>query len=224
MLDVLYEWPAAARVSLRVPKEKIYQQTKVPPSVKTLFVEQVERIEWSYKLSPKSTNLPASKAIPEFQVFTVVLKDCELDFKVLAAIDAAVSQPVLFEVVRSSGAGTQTQLLATFKVYGAESGKPRSYFCSEWVAGNMPRRQLPVAVSLDALYTQILSQLSEIPISPSETPRQSAARLAKIDALSADIASLNRRIKSETQFKKKFALRGQLDAKKSELKSLTERA
>lgn len=224
MLDVLYEWPAAARVSLRVPKEKIYQQAKVSPSVKTLFVEQVERIEWSYKLAPKSTNLQASMAIPEFQVFTVVLKADELDFKVLAAIDAAVSQPVLFEVVRSSGAGTQTQLQATFKVYGAETAKPRSYFCSEWTAADTPRRQLPVAVSLDVLYTQILSQLSEIPISPGETPQQSAARLAKIDVVRADIASLNRRIRSETQFKKKFELRVQLDAKKSELKSLKERA
>ena len=78
-------------------------------------------------------------------------------------------------------------------------------------------------MSLEALYTQILSQLSEIPIDPGETPQQSAARLAQIDAINADIASLNRRIKSETQFKKKFALRGQLDAKKNELKSLTER-
>lgn len=224
MLDVLYEWPAAARVSLRVPKEKIYQQAKAPPSVKTLFVEQVERIEWSYKLAPKSTNLPASKAIPEFQVFTIVLKEDELDFKVLAAIDAAVSQPVLFEIVRSSGPSTQTQLQATFKVYGAETAKPRSYFGSEWVAGDMPRKQLPVAVSLDALYTQILSQLSEIPISPGETPQQSAAQLAKIDVVRADIVSLNRRIRSETQFKKKFDLRVQLDAKKSELKSLKERA
>ena len=224
MLDVLYEWPAAARVSLRVPKEKIYQQAKVSPVIKTLFVEQVERIEWSYKLAPKSTNLPASNAIPEFQVFTVVLKDDELDCKALAAIDTAVSQPVLFEVVRSSGAGTQTQLQATFKVYGAETAKSRSYFCSEWVAADTPRRQLPAAVSLDVLYTQVLSQLSEIPMGPGETPQQSAARLAKMDAIKADITSLNRRIGSETQFKKRFELRVQLNAKKDELKSLTERA
>lgn len=223
MLDVLYEWPAAARVSLRVPKEKIYQQAKVSPAIKTLFVEQVERVEWSYKLAPKSTNLQASEAIPEFQVFTVQLRDDDLDFKVLAAIDAAVSQPVLFEIVRSSGGGTQTQLQATFKVDGTRTAKPGSYFCSEWVTGDTPRRQLPVAVSIGVLYTQILSQLSEIPISPGETPRQSAARLSKIDAINADIAALTRRIRSETQFKKKFALRGQLDAKKCELKSLTER-
>lgn len=222
MLNALYEWPEAARVSLRVPKDKIYQQAKVSPATKNLFVEQVERIEWSYKLAPKSTNLRASKAIPEIQVFTVVLKDDELDFKVLAAIDVAVSQPVLFEVVRSSGSGIQTQLKATFKVYGA-GAVPRSYFGSEWVAADTPRRQLPVAVGLDVLYTQILSQLSEIHLGPGETPQQSAARLAKIDAINADIATLSRRIRTETQFKKKFALRGQLDAKKSELKSLTER-
>ncbi|MDK4321890.1 DUF4391 domain-containing protein [Corynebacterium pseudodiphtheriticum] len=223
MLEALYEWPAPARVTLRVPKEKIYQKAKVSPAIKTLFVEQVLRIEWSYKLAPKSTNLQGSQDIPEFQVFTVVLKDDELDLKVLAAIDAAVAQPVLFEVVRSSGDARQTQLQATFKAYGAGTSKPRSYFYSEWIVADTPRRQLPVAVSLDALYTQILSQLSEISIDPGETLQESAARLAKIDAINADIASLNRRIKSETQFKKKFALRGQLDAKKSELKSLTER-
>ena len=223
MLDSLYEWPAAARVSLRIPKEKIYQQARVLPAIKTLFVEQVERIEWSYKLAPKSTNLQASKTIAEFEVFTVVLKDDELDFKVLAAIDAVVSQPVLFEVVRSSGGRAQTQLQATFKVEGTGTPKTRSYFCSEWTAADTPRRRLPVAVSLDALYTQVLSQLSEIPIGPSETPQQSATRLARIDAMKSDIASLTRRMKSETQFKKKFALRRQLDAKKSQLKSLTER-
>ena len=223
MLDALYEWPAAARVSLRVPKEKIYQQAKVSTAIQTLCVEQVERIEWSYKLAPKSTNLQASKTIPEFQVFTVQLKDDALDFKVLAAIDAVVSQPVLFEIVRSSGGSTQTQLQAAFKVSGTGIAKPRSYFCSAWTAADTPRRQLPVAVSLDALYTQVLSQLSEVPIAPGEAPQQSAARLAKIDALKADIASLTRRIRSEAQFKKKFTLRGQLDSKKSELKSLIER-
>lgn len=223
MLDALYEWPAAARVMLRIPKEKIYQKAKVSPAIKTLFVEQVLRIEWSYKLASKSTNLQGSQAIPEFQVFTVVLKDDELDLKVLAAIDAAILQPVLFEIVRSSGGGTQRQLQATFKVHGAGIGKPRSYFSSEWVAADTPRRQSPVAVSLDALYSQVLSQLSGAPIDPGETPQESAARLAKIDAVNADIASLNRRMKLETQFNKKFALRGQLDAKKNELKSLTER-
>lgn len=223
MLEVLYEWPAAAQVSLRVPKEKIYQQAKVPPAIKSLFVEQVERIEWSFKLAPKTTNLRSSNSIPEFQVFTVVLKEDELDCKVLAAIDVAVAQPVLFEVVRSVGGNTQIQLQATFKVQGSGITTPRSYFTSEWVDSSSQRRQLPGALSLDALYLQILSHLSEIPIGPGEAPQQSAARLAKIDALNADIASLNRRINAETQFKKRFELRGQLDAKKSELKSLTER-
>lgn len=223
MLETLYEWPAAARVSLRVPKEKIYQQAKVSPATKALFVKQVERIEWSYKLAPKTTNLHASKSIPEFQVFTVVLKDDELDYKVLAAIDAAVTLPVLFEVVRSSGESMETQLQATFKVQGSGTSKPRSYFCSEWVDSSTQRQQLPDVVSLDALYSQILSRLSAIPIGPGESPQQSAARLAKIDALKADIAALIRRINAESQFKKKFALRGQLDAMKRELKSLTER-
>lgn len=56
----VYEFPGKAYYGKNMPKNKIYAYSSPSASVKDLFVREVDRITWSYKLSPKTINLPAS--------------------------------------------------------------------------------------------------------------------------------------------------------------------
>ncbi|MFC1509800.1 DUF4391 domain-containing protein [Candidatus Omnitrophota bacterium] len=57
-----------------LPKNKIFEHASPTSAVKKLFVREVEKIIWSYKLSPETINLPAKVGILEIQIFTIILK------------------------------------------------------------------------------------------------------------------------------------------------------
>lgn len=93
MMELLYRWPAAARLGRPVPKASFYQNTKVSVAVRSQFVSDVQRITWAYKLAEVTINLPDSSAVPEIQVFEVVAKDDDVAESVLATIDKLSIRP-----------------------------------------------------------------------------------------------------------------------------------
>ena len=73
-----------------VPKSKIYEHATPGSRVKDLFVKEVDKIIWSYKLSSTTSNLPASSSVQKIQIFTMALKTGELSQDVLPMIDNAI--------------------------------------------------------------------------------------------------------------------------------------
>ena len=71
-------FPPSSLVCKVLPKSKIYEHSKPGNAVKELFVKQVDKIIWQYKLAPETINLPAKPSVPEIQVFTITLKTQEL--------------------------------------------------------------------------------------------------------------------------------------------------
>ena len=49
----LYAWPKQAAFGRVVPKSKIYEHASVSAALKERFVQQVEQINWAYKLARK---------------------------------------------------------------------------------------------------------------------------------------------------------------------------
>ena len=97
-MSLLFEYPAKAAFGRTVPKNKIYEHGSPTTALKEYFVRQVEQIVWQYKLAPETINMKATIAVPEIQVFTIVLKDGELKPEVLRCIDQAIPFPILFEL------------------------------------------------------------------------------------------------------------------------------
>ena len=96
---MLYKYPEKAEFGRVVPKSKIYQHGRASSALKKVFVDQVAKIVWKYKLSTDTINLPSRPAAPEIQVFEVVQKVATLKEDVLRCIDAAISFPIFFELL-----------------------------------------------------------------------------------------------------------------------------
>lgn len=217
MADLLYDWPAAARVDTRVSKERFYAQGTVPAGVKELFVSQVARIVWSHKISADTINIPGDDGLDEIDVFRIDTKGGHLADGVLAAIDKAIPRPVIFEVTRPhavhGSAHGVTRMTAAHKQIGSGVPKASSYFATSWLPADTERAALPTAISLPALYAALLEPIVPVQTRPGEKMSAVADRLEAIRRLDREIAALERKLRTEPQLNRKVELRRELKTK-----------
>src|SRR5690348_3901122 len=94
----LFEYPKKAHFGRVLPKSKIYEYAGATAKLKESFVRQVDQITWQYKLAPETINVPATKDVPEIQIFGIALKTRELKEDVLRSIDKAIPFPIIYEL------------------------------------------------------------------------------------------------------------------------------
>ena len=92
MTAAFFDYPKAAAFGRVVPKSRIYEHAGASTALRDLFVTQVDQIVWKYKLAPETTNLAATKAVSEIQVFGISMRSSKLDEDVLRAIDRAIDR------------------------------------------------------------------------------------------------------------------------------------
>lgn len=217
MTELLYRWPTAARFSRRIPKDKFYGRGKARTAVKERFVAEVDRITWAYKLAESTVNLPDSDAVPEVQVFEVEAKGEDVSDQVLRAIDTAVLSPVIFEVVRDRGGHREMRMVAAHKTLGAGAPVVSKYFGTHWMPVEEGRVPLPTAVSLEALYKALLEPLTGVSVRPDDSVVAVSERLKLVARLEREVATLERKIRTEKQFNRRVELRRGLTMKQQEL-------
>lgn len=219
----LFAYPPNAAFGRMVSKEAIYRHSTLSGKVKELFVRQIERITWQYKLAPETINTPATPAVPEIQVFSVQLRQEECAPEILAAIDRAVQFPVLFELcyqerVRGVAAYKRPQGAS------AETGPGRwemsVHFFGPWLAQDAERRPLPHVLNLEALYEALLKPLLPFADRPGERLAEQIVRMEAIEKLQCEIDRWEKRLRQEKQFNKKVTINQELRALQAQLSSL----
>lgn len=212
MTDVLFRWPETAKFGRPVTKTKLYEHGVVSSAVKKRFIAQVEEITWAYKLAESTINLPGSSEVPEIQIVVIHAKANDVDDAVLATIDKAIKQPVIFEIATAQ----RTRMTATLKA-GTSSGR---YYSTEWSPADR-RRPLPPSITLPNLYAALLEPLLPIRLRGGEGLSDLADRLAACSRLEREVATLERRLKAEPQLNRKVELRRTLKTKQDRLADLT---
>ena len=220
MTDLLYRWPPTAGLGSRIPKEKLYEHGSGTRAVKERFVSEVQRITWAYKLANATIHLAGSDAVPEIQVFRIEAKGTDVSGHVLAAIDKAIPIPIIFEVSRDTGESEQIRMVAAHKQLGTGAPRLSSYYSTGWQPADTERRPLPTAITLDALYAALLDPLTPIATRAGEKMSEVGARLDAADKLEREIATLERKLRTEPQFNRKVELRRTLKTKQAELNAL----
>nr|WP_289109398.1 DUF4391 domain-containing protein [uncultured Halomonas sp.] len=218
----LYAWPKQAAFGRVVPKSKIYEHANVSTALKERFVQQVEQINWAYKLAPETVNLPATPAVTEIQVFCLSLKGDGLDQDVLKAIDRAIPFPLIFELVQ----GGRVKLVAAYK---RPAQNPKSdadisivgnYLETNWCPRDTPRQSLPVALDMNGLYEQLLLHMMPIPARSEESLADAVGRVEQLRARQREIDKVAARLKREKQFNRKVEMNAELRRMKAELERL----
>lgn len=214
-----YEYPKAARFGRVVPKSKIYEVGNLTAKQRQRFVDQVDQINWAYKLAPETINLSGTPGVPEIQVFEVRLRGSKIDSEVLNAIDKAIPFPILFELKK----GDERKLIAAYKRPSeADASKwvVSEYFEANWEPVDKSRLSLPRTLDLGALYDNVLKELMPGAALEGETLQNRVSRIEEIRAKERDIDRIKSRLAREKQFNKKVAINAELRAATAELKQL----
>ncbi|MGW8535770.1 DUF4391 domain-containing protein [Rhodococcus qingshengii] len=215
--NLLYRWPAAAKLGSRVPKEKFYEHGTVTAAVREKFVAEVQRITWVYKLAETTINLRCSDAVPEIQVFQIDVKGKDVSELVLATIDKAIPFPIIFEIIQAEGDEQSIRMVAAHKQLGTGTPTLSAYYSTGWQPADADRQPLPITITLPALYTALFDPLLPVSALPGEEMSEVAARLQSVRKLEREIAVLERKLRTEPQLNRMIELRRTLKKKQAEL-------
>jgi Domain of unknown function (DUF4391) len=220
MSQALFHYPTQAAFDRVLPKSKIYEHSKPTSAVKELFVKQVDKIIWQYKLAPETINLPAKPNVPEIQVFTIALKTQELSEDVLRCIDQAIPLPIFYQLTFAN----RIKIKAAYKrPSDADAGKwvTESYFETDWLPSESSRAKLPVVLDIASLYEHLLRPLMPLPPRADESLKTQVERLGLLRTKQNEYRKLETRLNNEKQFNRKVELNTQLRNLKKQLETLT---
>ncbi len=218
-MSVLFTFPPNAAFGKVLPKGKIYEHASPSASVRELFIREVDKITWSYKLSPDTINLPARGGVQEIQVFTLALKAKSLSQAVLTTIDKAIPSPIFFMLSFED----QIRYVATYK-RPSEADKSKwvvsSYFESDWMAVDTESRPLPLALDMGSLYHQLLKQLIPLQAREGESMEALVERCERLKKLEREVERTQSRLNGEKQFNRKVEINAELRKFKLELEEM----
>lgn len=209
---MLYTFPVKAAFGKMIPKNKIYEHADVNTSTKEKFVAQIDKITWQYKLATETINLPATDAVAEIQIFDIKLKDKDIDEALLRVIDKAIPFPIIFQIYQND----KVKIKAAYK-RPSEADKTKwvveSYFESDWMDANLPKKQLPVALDMGKLYELIIHTLMPKIFNESPALGSIKEQVDKIEFLKSkekEYEKLKAKRDKEKQFNRKAELNSQL--------------
>ncbi len=219
-MSPFFEYPKAAEFGKVLPKNKIYEHARASAKLQQLFINQVEKIIWKYKLAPETINLAATKSVSEIQVFEIRLRTRDVHEDILHAIDKAIPFPIICELSHKG----KCKVVAAYKRPNEADGTKwvvSEYFGTGWQSMDSPRTALPTALDLGALYDKLLSGLM-----PGEVgvDKPLATRVENLEAIRAgerEIVRIKARMTREKQYNKRLSLNAELRAAQQELKKIT---
>lgn len=209
----------------RVPKETLFRRAGGGKAIRTLYDQQVDRVEWAFKLFERSVNLPPTPAVAEIQVLRLHLRGSRLDERVLAHVDKALPHPTWFELLRPAPDGTEVQVAAAYKRRSdADSTQIVRLETSrtDWAPAIAVRAALPSAVSLEGLYGGLLRSLWPHPQRPGESLRAHAERLSAIATQAKAVERLRVVVRREADFARQVERNRELRVAEVALKKLTD--
>lgn len=203
----MFNLPDSAKVNTIAAKAKFTSKPGLSSAIRKDFNDTVQRIIWLYKIAESTLGITRTPAITEIQIFSVELKRKVIPHKVLQLIQSSVAYPVLFTVSHGE---------ERFHLIYSHEGTP--YF-SEW---NDPVNFNFYALNLDLLYQNLIRAFMPPQIQEISDFSKAVELDARIKSLQKEIARLEARIKSETQFNRKVELNITLQKTKSQFTNLME--
>lgn len=220
-MDNILNFPASTHVGKLAPKTVFYKHLEINARLKTRFVEDVERIEWLYKLAPSTMNVDNGKLVHEIVVFQVQLKAEDTPDDVFLTIDRQMPRHVVF-LLRFANRG---RLLLNYKEW-ADIDKTRfnilKTFRTEW----MPLAEVKLALegsTLDGIYEAFAGQVSGLGTHKAEDTKLILALQDEIARKRRAAEALQKRVRNERQFARQMELNSEARALKREIVKLEEK-
>ena len=208
-MTVLFDFPQNAKVGRILPKSKVYEHASPSSAVKEIFVREVDKITWLYKISTETVNIPAREGVQEIQVFNILLKTGSLKEEVLQTIDKVIPSPILHQLEYQ---GQIKYALAYKRPNEADSSKwvLSSYFSTDWFVQETKKVSLPLVLDLLALYEQLITNVVALPQRFGESLDDYVTRTEMLGKMKKEAEKVEIRLKREKQFNRKVDLNSKL--------------
>ena len=208
-----FNLPKQTQVNKSIPKNAF--DSYINSKQKKLFVDIIERIRWTNKLSVETINLEG-KEISEIQIFEVALRQKDNIEKLLEIIDKSIPYHIIFvlnfeDQVKISVAQkhlhptneNNTVIVWTFK--------------SEWLNKDLIKYQLNLKGTLDSVIKDFCIQLSGKKENVDLSLNELVEKESQIEKLEKKINKLKSQIKRTKQFNRKVELNALLRQSEMEL-------
>jgi hypothetical protein len=220
-LSMAIELPKSTEFNKKIPKQKFYENLEISPALKKIFIEQVDKILWSYKIASSSTNLADGSLVKEIEVFEVFLKSPNLDDELLHHIDRAVPYHIVF-ILEYQGRYKACISYKEAATSGNRAFKVNSYYYTDW----LDNQNLPLkleGLNLDAAYENFVRQIAGKTlqkVASDESLKESVARSEQKELLQKQILALESKIRKEKQLNKQIQINNELKKLKRDLEEL----
>ena len=215
------ELPKSTEFNKKIPKQKFYENLEISPSLKKIFIEQIDKIIWSNKIASSTTNLAGGDLVKEIEVFEVFLKSPNLDDELLRHIDRAVPYHIVF-ILEYQGRYKACISYKETTLSGNMAFKVNSYYYTDW----LNKQNLPLkleGLSLDAAYENFVRQIAGETLQKmvsDESLKDSVARSEQKELLQKQILALESKIRKEKQLNKQIQINNELKKLKRDLEEL----
>ena len=208
-----FNLPKQTQVNKSIPKNAF--DSYINSKQKKLFVDIIERIRWTNKLSVETINLEG-KEISEIQIFEVALRQKDNIEKLLEIIDKSIPYHIIFvlnfqDQVKISVA--QKHLHPT-----NENNTVIDWtFKSEWLNKDLIKYQLNLKGTLDSVIKDFCIQLSGKKEDVDLSLNELVEKESQIEKLEKEINKLKSQIKRTKQINQKVELNALLRQREMEL-------
>ena len=212
--------PKSTDFNRRIPKQKFYENLKVSPALKRVFVDQIKVIFWRNKIAATTMNLAAGETVTEIEIFEVKLAEPQLDESVLRQIDKEIPYHIIF-LLECDGKYQAWTAYKEAAASGNNAFKVGTYYHTDW----LEETELPLKIdglSIDKVYENFVRQIAGdvLQAEKQESLKDSVDRDNRRQELQKQIAALQLKIRKEKQLNKQVQLNTELKKLKKELEDL----
>lgn len=214
----MFGLPTQTEFNKRVPKQKFYDNSDVPASLRRVFAEQIKAIYWCNKLAPSTLRVAQGERVTEVEVFELRLNAPSLDETVLRQIDKAIPYHLLF--VLTCGGRAQAWVGYKEASAGGNAVKVKKYYHTEWMSDSDLRFVID-GLDIDAVYENLVRQIAgeRLQSDNNESLQDSVKRDENRRQLEKQIAALESKLRKEKQLNRRMEINAEIKKLKLELKN-----
>jgi len=194
--------PNSTNFNRFVPKEKFYSKTSINSKIRQSFTNEIERITWINKISPKTLNITSGE-YGELQVFEISLKTEDISNALLKHIDTFIPYPILF-ILKKPGAVKAAISFKEPNMKNENLMKVDSYYDTGW------KQSLQLELkgrSVDEIYKNYLYQIAPGLKAVGQANTKAAIEISKEhQAITKKIEGLRRMMANEPSIAKRQEL------------------
>lgn len=198
--------PSSTEVNRRVAKEKLYANAAMTTQVRDRIKDQIESVIWRNKLADSTMSVAAGETVKEIEVFEIVLRQRELDKRVLHGIAKAIPYKLVF--VLSFAGAVQAWVEASDAFYN-----------TDWFSQTELKLNFE-GLNLDAMYDNLVRQIASGRLDVARDIAEAVELDKQRQKLERGIATLEKKILCEKQFNRQVELNGELKRLRTALEGL----